>query len=210
MTLTPIHLAFVWFLKPRYKALSIAGLSVGSFIPDLEPLLSFALGLSVFCGWDFPCSLAPDRLVLHSVAGALTVDVALTMGIVLLLDKIVRVERMGIYGFSRIKVASARFYASAAIGSVSHVLIDWLHHPANPVFWPLAVDNSYYVGGLLLPYLSVLHASLLVAILAVILTVAGITVALRKFGRSPWLMFLNPPLTLSLVTRYLSSDEKAS
>ncbi|MDQ3718492.1 MAG: hypothetical protein M3311_04980 [Thermoproteota archaeon] len=35
-------------------------------------------GWSVFCGWDFPCSVAPDRLVLHSIIGAIIIDIVLT------------------------------------------------------------------------------------------------------------------------------------
>lgn len=63
---------------------------------------------------------------------------------------------------------------------------------------------------ILLPYFSVIHASLLVGIVAGALTAAGIVVALHKFGRSLWLMLSNPPLALSLVTRYFSNDEKAN
>ena len=207
MTLTPLHFAFVWFFKLKFKVLSIAGLSIGSFVPDLEPLVAFTLGQSVFCGWDFPCTLAPDRLVLHSITGALTVDVGLTMAIVALLGRFLDLERIGVYGFSKVKVTRPNFCASAAIGSVSHVLVDWLHHPANPVFWPFAVDGSYYVGGPLLPYFTVLHASILVGVVAAVLTAAAIVVAIRKCGRSPWIMFSNPPLALSLVTRYYSSNE---
>lgn len=209
MTLTPLHAAFVWILKPKYKALSFAALTMGSFIPDLEPLLSFILGWSVFCGWDFPCSLAPDRLVLHSIVGALTADVVLTMAFVKVLDRFANVDRIGVYGF-RTKVTSLGFYMSAAIGSLSHVFIDWFHHPANPIFWPFQIDGSYYVGGLLLPFFSVLQASVIMAIIAGALMAGTIATALHRSGRSPWLLFTKPLQTLSLVTQYLSRDERTA
>ncbi len=207
MPITPLHAGFVWILKPRVRGLSFAALTMGSFIPDLEPLVSFILGWSIFCGWDFPCTLAPDRLVFHSIAGALTVDVVLTMAFVEFLDRFVKVERSGIHGFSRVKILSWGFYASAAIGGVTHVLVDWLHHPANPVFWPIPIDGSYYVGGLLLPLLSVFHASLITALVAGSLLGVTIVTALRKSGRSPWLLFSNPVVAISVITLYLSRDE---
>ena len=203
MTLTPLHVAFVWMLKPQFRKLHFAALTIGAVIPDIEPLVTWAFGWSVFCGWDFPCSLAPDRLVLHSIVGALTVDVALTMIFVKMIEKL-GVERLGINGFSKVRVMSAGFYASAAIGALSHVLVDWLHHPANPIFFPLAIDDSYYVGGLLLPFLSVLHASLIVAIISGAILVATIVKALGASGQNLSLLFSNPKMALSLVTDYLS------
>ena len=208
MTLTPLHAAFVWFLKPRYSSLSFAALTLGSFVPDLEPLASFIFGWSVFCGWDFPCSLAPDRLILHSIVGALTIDVLLTMVIVWVLGRFLVMEKFGVHGFTRAPVASRGFYASAAIGGMSHVLVDWLHHPANPVFWPLPIDGSYYVDGLLLPYMSVFQASLLVAVISAALIVASMAAALHKAGRPFWLVFYNPIAALGIVTKYLSQGEK--
>jgi hypothetical protein len=198
----------VWILKPHFRWLSFAGLTIGSFIPDLEPLAAFIFGWSVFCGWDFPCSLAPDRLVLHSLVGAVTVDVAITMAVVKALGMTLQMERFGVFGFAGIRVLSVSFYASAAIGSVSHNLIDWFHHPANPVFWPLEIDGSYYVGGLLLPYFSVLHASIIMAIIAGALMAATIGTALHKSGRNFLFLFTNPIRAVAIVTQYLSRDEK--
>jgi hypothetical protein len=208
MTLTPLHAAFVWILKPHFKWLIFAALTIGSFVPDLEPLAAFVFGWSVFCGWDFPCSLAPDRLVLHSLVGALTIDVVLTMAIVKALDKAFVMQRLGLHGFSKVKLVSLPFYASAAIGSVSHNLIDWFHHPANPIFWPLPIDGSYYVGGLLLPFFNVLQASIIVGIIAGSLTAATIATALYKSGRNFLFLFANPIAAAAIVTKYLSRNEK--
>lgn len=202
MTLTPLHVAFVWVLKPRFRKLHFAALTVGAVIPDVELLVAWMFGWSVFCGWDFPCSLAPDRLVLHSIVGAITIDIALTIIFVKMIGKL-DVERLGICGFANVKT-NAAFFASAAIGSLSHVFVDWLHHPANPLFWPFLVDGSYYVDGLLLSFMEVLPASIFVAIIAGSIMVAVIARALNKSGYSFWLVFSDPAKALSLITESLS------
>jgi hypothetical protein len=206
VTLTPLHIAFVWMLKPGFTKLSFAAMTVGAVIPDIEPFITWAFGWSVFCGWDFPCSLAPDRLVLHSIVGALTVDVALTILFVKTLDRLLKLGRLEMLrDFAGVKM-DAVLYASAAIGALSHVLVDWLHHPANPVFWPFLVNGSYYVDGLLLQFMGVLPASVLVAAIASAIMVATVTWALSKSGHSFWLVFSNPPKALTLITKNLSKD----
>lgn len=201
MTLTPLHIAFVWAIKPRFRKLHFAALTVGAVIPDIEPLIAWMFGWSVFCGWDFPCSLGPDRLVLHSIVGAITIDIALTIIFVKMMGKL-DVERRGICGFANVNT-NAAFFASAAIGSLSHVFVDWLHHPANPIFWPFLVDGSYYVDGLLLSFMAVLPASIIVAIIAGAIMAAVIARALNKSGYSFWLVFSNPAKALSLITESL-------
>jgi hypothetical protein len=201
MTLTPLHVAFVWVLKLRFRRLHFAALTVGAVIPDVEPLVAWVFGWSVFCGWDFPCSLAPDRLVLHSIVGAITIDVVLTIIFVKIIGKL-GIERLGICGFSNVKT-NAAFLASAAIGSLSHVFVDWLHHPANPIFWPLLVDGSYYVDGLLLSFMAVLPASMIVATISGAIMAAVIARALDKSGYSFWLVFSNPAKALSFITESL-------
>jgi hypothetical protein len=201
MTLTPLHVAFVWMLKPRFRRLHFAALTVGAVIPDVEPLIAWMFGWSVFCGWDFPCSLAPDRLVLHSIVGAMTIDVVLTIIFVKMIGKL-GIKRLGIYGFSNVKT-NAAFLASAAIGSLSHVFVDWLHHPANPIFWPFLVDGSYYVNGLLLSFMAVLPASMIVTTISGAIMAAVIARALDKSGYSFWLVFSNPAKALSFITESL-------
>lgn len=208
MTLLPLHVAFAWMLKlhPRLQGLSFAALTVGSLVPDIEVVISYILGVSVFCGWDFPCTLAPDRLVLHSLAGALTLDVILTFLLVKAIG-LMKPKRLGIFGFSDVKF-NGQFYLSAAIGSISHVLVDWLHHAANPIFWPLTMGQppSYYVDGLLLPFMSVFAVSFIVAILG---SAIMILLALRALAHSTYsfseLMF-NPRAVLSLITKSLTKE----
>lgn len=204
MTLTPLHVAFVWILKPVLGRLSFAALTVGAVIPDLEPLVAWMFGWSVFCGWDFPCTLAPDRLVLHSILGAFTADVALTIVFVKIIQ-LLKPERIGIHGFASAKV-NGYFLLSAAIGSLSHVFVDWLHHPANPVFWPFLIGGSYYVDGLLLSFLDVLPASLVVAAISGATMLYVIRKALVESGEKFSLVFSNPARALSLVTESLSKN----
>lgn len=194
----------MWILKPRLGKLSFAALTVGAVVPDLEPLLAWMLGWSVFCGWDFPCTLAPDRLILHSVMGALTADVALT-AILVKVIQLLKPERIGIRGFACARVNSY-FLLSAATGSLSHVFVDWLHHPANPVFWPFLIGGSYYVDGLLLSFLGVLPASLIVAAISGATMFYVIRKALVESGEKFALVFTNPAKALSLVTERLSKN----
>jgi membrane-bound metal-dependent hydrolase YbcI (DUF457 family) len=95
------------------------------------------------------------------------------------------IERLGNCGFSNVKT-NAAFFVSAAIGSLSHVFVDWLHHPANPIFWPFLVDGSYYVDGLLDSFIA-----------------AVIARALDKSGCSFWLVLSNPAKALSLIAESL-------
>ena len=204
MTLTPLHVAFVWILKPWFGRLHFATLTVGAVIPDLEPLVAWISGLSVFCGWDFPCTLAPDRLVLHSIVGALTADVALTVAFVKVVQRF-KPERIGIRGFASAKI-TGYFLLSAAIGSLSHVLVDWLHHPANPIFWPFTVDGSHYVGGLMLPFMNVFTASLILAVVSGAVLCLAVKKALNKSGEKFSLVFSNPAKALELVTASLAGE----
>ena len=86
---------------------------------------------------------------------------------------------------------------------MSYIFVDWLHHPANPVFWPFLIDGSYYIDGLLLSFMAVLPASIIVATIAAAITVAVIAITLDKSGYSFWLVFSNPTKALSLITESL-------
>lgn len=209
MTLLPLHVAFVWILKvlPGTRVLSFAALSLGALVPDVEVLFSYLFGISVFCGWDFPCTLAPDRLVLHSFLGALTFDVPLTFLFVKVIG-LMKPERLGIFGFSNVKF-DWRFYLSAAIGSLTHIVVDWLHHASNPMFWPLMLGQppSYYVDGLLTPFMSVFAASFVVAILASALLIFVLVRAIANSDYGFSEILSNPKAALSLLSRSLTTDQ---
>lgn len=86
---------------------------------------------------------------------------------------------------------------------LSHIFVDWLHHPANPIFWPFLEDSSYYVDGLMLSFMAVLPASIIVATIAGAITTASMARALNKSGYSFGLVFSNPAKALSLITESL-------
>jgi len=65
---------------------------------------------------------------------------------------------------------------------MSTILVDWLYHPANPVFWPFSVDSLYYVAGLLLVFMRILPAFIVVAIIASTIMVIQIARTLNKSG----------------------------
>ena len=79
MTLTSLHVAFVWVLKLNFIKLHFAALTVGAVIPDIEPRIAWIFGWSVFCGLNLPCFSSPNRRVLHSIIEAKTINVVLTM-----------------------------------------------------------------------------------------------------------------------------------
>ena len=150
--------------------------------------------------------MAPDRLVLHSLAGALTFDVILTFLFVRVIG-LMKPQRLGIFGYSNVKF-NWQFYLSAALGSLSHVLVDWLHHAANPIFWPLTLGQppSYYVDGVLLPFMGAFAASFIVAILgSAIMILLGVRACAQSKYSFSELMF-NPRAILSLITQSLTKD----
>ena len=207
----PLHPAFVWIINPRVLGLSFAALTIGSMVPDIEPAISYLAGASVFCGVSVECKAAPDRLVLHSIVGAVTVDVGLTFLFCLLIARLFKPEKFGLKGFSKISM-NWTFYISAAIGSLIHVFVDWLHHPANPIFWPLLVGNppSYYVPGLLLPYMNVFSASFIVAIIGACLMIIVATRALTRSKYTFSELASNPVLVISLLTESLEGTSRSS
>jgi hypothetical protein len=92
--------------------------------------------------------LYPDRLVLHSLIGALSVDIILTVVLVKLLAH-AKLEKIGISGFASAKL-DKYFIISAAIGSLSHVLVDSLHHEDNPLLW--LIGPTYFTGPLVVAF----------------------------------------------------------
>jgi hypothetical protein len=124
------------------------GLSVGAIIPDLEvPILFLLTGET----WE-------ARSIMHSILGAVTVDLILALLLIILVippflkffDKRLKNKRLFFFGnidLRNHKTSYGILVYSILIGTISHVLIDTLHHYYNPLTFPF---QQYYDFNLLL------------------------------------------------------------
>ena len=187
MPLTPLHVAYVWPLKWRFKHLSFSALTLGSIIPDLEiPVMYFA-------------GLSPSRLVTHSLLGAFTIDLLITLIFMKVLSAI-KIDRFGVNGFNKYKVDVCVIY-SALIGSLTHVSIDLMHHEHNPIFWPF---GPKYIGSPLFNLVGSPRADTISALVSLLILVYVVKRALNSQGYGLSLIFSQPVKALSLVTSALS------
>lgn len=138
-----LHWPTVWPLfKWRPASFNVIALSIGAIIPDLE------------CPFLFP--FVEDRwharLMMHSLLGAFTVDLLLTVALTIWLVPPVlkwfepRIRNKRLFTFAGVdlrthRTGMAALAGSALLGSVTHVLFDVLHHPYNPLTFPF---SQYY------------------------------------------------------------------
>jgi membrane-bound metal-dependent hydrolase YbcI (DUF457 family) len=130
---------------------------MGAMVPDLEiPVIVSVFGLN-----GFP----RNRLVLHSLFGAMTMGTLLSVRLVVFIIKPILLRLLSSCR-SRIRVvcrASWRLAAACCLGALSHVLLDVVTHPLNPVWWPFSTTllvNPYgAVGG---PLVRGMHIGLLI------------------------------------------------
>ena len=144
-----LHWPSVWPLfRWRPASFNIFALSIGAIIPDLECPFVY---LVVQDRWK-------ARSVMHSLLGAGTVDLLVTVLLVVFLvpwflkyldgkikDK--RYFRFAGEDLRSQKTGMAAIAGSALIGAYTHVLIDVLHHPYNPLTFPF---SQYYGFNLVL------------------------------------------------------------
>lgn len=160
---------------------------MGAMVPDLEVLVYQLLGLY------------PDRLVLHSLIGALSVDIVLTVVLVKLLAH-AKLEKIGISGFASAKLDNY-FIISATIGSLSHVLVvDSLHHEDNPLLW--LIGPTYFTGPLVVAFGAPLAHSIIAAA-AIVIIAFMFKKLLNDSGYGFSLVFRNPIKAMSVVTSVL-------
>jgi membrane-bound metal-dependent hydrolase YbcI (DUF457 family) len=114
--------------------LSLPGLVVGSMLPDLEiPVLFLFMGTQ-----------GSNRMVLHSLLGAVTVGTVLAAAITVwlyptLTSKIFPVSKVKVKEKCRLSIG---LVFSCLLGVFSHVLLDVTNHDYNPVFWPFLAINE--------------------------------------------------------------------
>lgn len=132
MPITPLHTAVAYLLNRWRKELSLPALIVGSMVPDLEiPFVYLASN-----GFH-------DRLVLHSLLGAAflgtSVAVLLTVFVYpLVISSVFGLDKNGLKEKCHF---SAMLVVCCFVGTLSHVLIDSLHHNYNPLLFPFMLES---------------------------------------------------------------------
>ena len=158
MPITPLHYPIAYALHRLRLSWSLLGFITGAMVPDLEILVIVSVfGLNGIPG---------NRLVLHSLFGALTVGTLLSVLLVgfvaqPILLRLLSTDSSRIRGACRV---SWRLVAACSVGALSHVLLDVVTHPLNPVWWPFSstlLVNPY--GAVEGPLARGMHLALFVA-----------------------------------------------
>lgn len=128
LPLTPFHYPVAYVIHKLGRRLSLPGLVVGSMFPDLEiPAIIMLVGTRI-----------PHRLVLHSLLGAATVGTFSSLMFTVLIYPVLVSAIFSIHK-SKLKEKcrlSLSLCFSCLLGNLSHVLLDIVNHPYNPIFWP--------------------------------------------------------------------------
>ncbi|MFX1536535.1 MAG: DUF4184 family protein [Promethearchaeota archaeon] len=138
MPFTLLHYPLAFGLSKINKRLSLPGLIVGSVLPDIEvPIM-----------WLFFSNL-PDHLLLHSFVGSFTLGTLLAVIVTryvypIVISSVFSVEQVSLTEKCRI---TPILVISCMLGLVSHILLDYLTHPFNPILYPW-VDPYVLVGPL--------------------------------------------------------------
>lgn len=164
MPLTPFHYPVAHIIYKLDRKLSLPGLAVGSMFPDLEiPTIILLFGTRI-----------PDRALLHSLVGAASIGTILSVIFTVLMyplltSSLFKIDKHKIESKCRLSFA---LIFSCFIGNLSHVLLDIVNHPYNPIFWPfsqstpspicLALGDMQNASLIIHTILIVLFASLLI------------------------------------------------
>ncbi len=167
--MTPFHYPLAYVISKFDGRLSLPGLVVGSMLPDLEiPFMVLLFGMP------------SDRLVLHSLLGAVTIGTLLSMLLTVLVyprltSAVFPVSKLTVEEKCRFSWSLA---CSCLLGGVSHVLLDITNHAYNPVFWPFL--GLYETPSPIVPILGGAEmASLLIYTLMIVLFV-GLFIGKRE------------------------------
>lgn len=139
--MTPLHYPLAYGIHRLGRGrLRLPGVIVGAVIPDIEVPL-----LIIF----FPN--LPDHLLLHSLLGAVTVGLCLA---VIATRTLYAPIVSWLFGLDRGDVGrrcriTPALSMSCLLGLLSHLLVDYLIHPFNPLLWPF-VDPYSLPGPLIL------------------------------------------------------------
>ena len=141
MPVTFLHYPVALGLSKISNKLSLPGLIVGSFIPDIEVPFLIIFFRGVF----------PDHFILHSLIGAVTIGTFLTILVTRFLyppivSKLFKLDKKALKNR-----CSITYYLilSCLVGNVFHIFLDVLMHTYNPILWPWVNPNDI-VGPLVL------------------------------------------------------------
>jgi len=132
MPYTPIHWSIAYLAREIRPSLSLPALIVSTAVPDLEIPCIY-----IITGGQF------GRLVLHSLLGAITLATLLSVILTVfvyspVVSHLFKVDSKIVKGRCRF---SWSLFAVCLLGSLSHVLIDSLHHEYNPLLFPFTYDS---------------------------------------------------------------------
>lgn len=132
MPVTPLHYGAAYVISKLKIGLVLPALVVGSMIPDIEVFAAVVTVGSV-----------PSRGLMHSLVGAVTVDAFLAILVTVflypsLVSWIFRLEKKDA---AEKCCLSGKLMLSALIGTLSHVMIDAIHHEYNPLLYPFNSES---------------------------------------------------------------------
>ena len=132
MPYTPLHWSIAYLARGIRPSLSLPALIISTAVPDLE--IPF---IYVVTGGQF------GRLVLHSFLGAATLATVLSVVLTVfayppLISYLFKLDSKIVKDRCRL---SWRLVAVCSLGSLSHVLIDSLHHEYNPLLFPFTYNS---------------------------------------------------------------------
>jgi len=131
-----LHSTFAYLINRWKPQFSLPALLVGTLLPDVEVTILYYL-----------TDGAIDRLLFHSIIGAVTVGTIVSVGIVLILYSpfvsfFFRIDKKYIKKKCRF---SATLVGLCLIGNLSHVLIDATHHEFNPLLYPIFKESFNFL-----------------------------------------------------------------
>jgi len=133
MPLTPLHTVVAYLLNKWQRKLSLPALIVSTMVPDLEIPFVWLVTGGLY-----------NRLVLHSLLGAAVLGTLVAVLLTVfaypaVVSSVFRLDKKEVEEKCRF---SGMLVLCCLVGSLSHVLIDSLHHSFNPLFYPF-VNESF-------------------------------------------------------------------
>jgi hypothetical protein len=132
MPYTPIHWSIAYLAREIRPSLSLPALIVSTTVPDLEIPFIYIITDGQL-----------GRLVLHSLLGATTIATLLSVVLTVfvyspVVSHLFKLDSKTVKSRCRF---SWSLFAVCLLGSLSHVLIDSLHHEYNPLLFPFTYDS---------------------------------------------------------------------